>query len=416
MLQHRKIFLTAGLLVLGCFLLTGSITAGDKKPEDKKVEKKAGDTKSAGEVASKTVSRFNAKAIELKLKNDMVSYPGELTDADATLQNHYYKVFTVVLEKGKTYRIDHKDRGGDPKFDAFLFLEDADGTQLDVNDDFAPPGLDSRIVYKIAKTGTYRLVATTLPPNQTGKFTLEIAPETDAKQLKEADLRFRINTLATLSKAQQKALAEEVGKRLLDADGDLTIADARLVIQLGMEAESEDVNLARSVYKDGVKYFSAAKDQRITGVTRQFEGTLKNLDKVGKAFEITGKTIDGKEFDLKDFKGKVVLIDFWGTWCPPCVAEIPNIVRNYEKYHGKGFEVIGVSSDKQDDVVVQFLKAKGVPWACINVEDSRKMIDLHEVNAYPTTVLVDQAGRIYSFRARGPQLERLLERLLAQKK
>ena len=105
----------------------------------------------------------------------------------------------------------------------------------------------------------------------------------------------------------------------------------------------------------------AAKDQKITGVTRQFESALKNLDKVGKAFEITGKTIDGKEFDLKDLKGKVVLIDFWGTWCGPCVAEIPNIIRNYEKYHGKGFDVIGVSSDKQDDVVVQFLKAKGVP-------------------------------------------------------
>jgi hypothetical protein len=80
-------------------------------------------------------------------------------------------VFTIKLDAGTTYRIDH--RGGDRKFDAFLILEDADGNGLDEDDD-SGGGLNAQLVLRPAKTGTYRVIATTLPAGQTGKFTLEI--------------------------------------------------------------------------------------------------------------------------------------------------------------------------------------------------------------------------------------------------
>ena len=144
--------------------------------------------------------------------------------------------------------------------------------------------------------------------------------------------------------------------------------------------------------------------------------TAKSLEKVGKEFPVAGKTLDGKDFDLKNLKGKVVLVDFWATWCGPCIAEMPRMLSAHAKYNKRGFEVIGITLDKNDDVVVKFNEARKIPWNSINVEDSRKLANEYQVNAIPFPVLIDQAGNVASLRARGPQLDRLLERLLPEKK
>ena len=400
MLNNRKRWIMAFLFVLGCSVLSGvNVGAEEKKQEAKRKVVLA--------------SKYVGKAIELKLTDGKVNYPAELNEKDPKAFDRYYKVFSVQLEKGKTYRIDQRDRG-DPQFDGYLFLEDADGAQLDADDD-SGGGLNARIVYKIAKSGNYRIIATTLPKDQTGKFVLEIGAPSPV-DAKVADFRYRIDLFADLSGPQRKELVEDVRKHIVDQEGDLTLYDARIAFQLAGEAEFDDVGLARDLYKHYIKYFSAASKAQVTAVTEQFERSLKDLDKLGKVIEITGTTVTGEDFKLKDLNGKVVLVDFWGTWCGPCVAEIPNIIRAYEKYRDRGFDVIGVSSDKEDSDVVRFFKSNKVPWPCINIADSRKMIDMHGVTGFPTTMLVDQAGRVVSMRARGPQLDRLLERLLRQKK
>jgi thiol-disulfide isomerase/thioredoxin len=90
---------------------------------------------------------------------------------------------------------------------------------------------------------------------------------------------------------------------------------------------------------------------------------------VARAEDITDKpldlkftAVDGKTFDLSQMRGKVVLIDFWATWCPPCRAEVPNVVATYKKFHDRGFEVVGISLDQDKDTMVNFTSQHGMTW------------------------------------------------------
>jgi thiol-disulfide isomerase/thioredoxin len=76
------------------------------------------------------------------------------------------------------------------------------------------------------------------------------------------------------------------------------------------------------------------------------------------------KDLDGKPLSVSSYKGKVVMVDFWATWCPPCRAEVPNVVSAYEKYHDKGFEIIGISLDKAEDKdkLTAYMKDNKMPW------------------------------------------------------
>lgn len=361
--------------------------------------------------ADAVASMFKGKTLELKATGGKSVYAGELTDADPVVTKHYYKLFTVKLEKGKVYRIDYRS----DDFDAYLFLEDASGNRL-AQDDDSGGGLNARIVYKAKATDTYRIVATTMPALKTGKFSLDVVPG-DAKDEADAAFNERLSNIATATPAELKMLVPELAKRFLAKGEDLTINDARQAMMVANALEDADVDLARSAYESFLKAFEGASNKQVaTVVTRTFESSLKKLAILGKEFEITGMTVDGKEFDLKDLKGKVVLVDFWATWCGPCIGEIPNMLRAYEKYRDKGFTIIGVSLDRTDEAIVKFNEARKLPWNSLNIEDSKKWAEKYGVNAIPFPVLVDASGRVTSIRARGPQLEILLERLLKDKK
>ena len=122
---------------------------------------------------------------------------------------------------------------------------------------------------------------------------------------------------------------------------------------------------------------------------------------------------NGKMAQLSDLKGKVVLIDFWASWCKPCRMENPNVVKLYKKYKNKGFEIFGVSLDKSKQAWENAIKADNLTWT--HVSDlqlwNNAAAQLYGVSSIPATFLIDAEGNILAKNLRGIALEKKLEEI-----
>lgn len=140
---------------------------------------------------------------------------------------------------------------------------------------------------------------------------------------------------------------------------------------------------------------------------------------VGKPMEITGTTVDGKSFTSGSYKGKVVLVDFWATWCGPCVAEMPKVKALYEKYHDEGLEIVGVSGDQTPEPLVEFVGKRSIPWVQLYDPATRNEVNpifkKFNIAAIPTMFVIDRHGICRSVAARG-ELEKLIPELIAESK
>lgn len=138
---------------------------------------------------------------------------------------------------------------------------------------------------------------------------------------------------------------------------------------------------------------------------------LDNLIPVGSdAPDFSQPDPDGRPISLSSLRGKVVLIDFWASWCKPCRMENPNVKRVYERFHPKGFEILGVSLDREKGAWTGAIAQDGLPWK--HVSDlafwNNAAAQQYGVNSIPYTVLVGKDGKVIAKNLRGPALEEKL--------
>jgi thiol-disulfide isomerase/thioredoxin len=165
-----------------------------------------------------------------------------------------------------------------------------------------------------------------------------------------------------------------------------------------------------------------AADYPDSDLIGMFGGSHDPNDSIGKPFHLQfANAVDGSSVSMKGLRGKVVVVDFWATWCGPCVAEMPKMKELYAKYHDKGVEFIGISLDQPEekgglDALKKFVKEHDIKWPQYYQGKfwSGEFSSSWGINSIPRVFVVDADGKLYSVNARG-KLEKMIPELLAKK-
>jgi thiol-disulfide isomerase/thioredoxin len=165
----------------------------------------------------------------------------------------------------------------------------------------------------------------------------------------------------------------------------------------------------------GTKPANAA-DQMLVGMEKQAAAKKLQAGLVqGMPFpDFNEKDLDGNPLSIANYKGKVLLLDFWATWCGPCRAELPNVLKIHQKHHANGFEIIGISLDQDRAKLLEFAKQQKMTWPQYfdGLGWGNKLAGKYGIMSIPQTFLLDAQGKIIARDLRGEELENAVAKAL----
>ena len=249
--------------------------------------------------------------------------------------------------------------------------------------------------------------------------------ETLQKQAKSDNQLEASNAKALLARAQFLAAGKDAAAqdKAVDAFAEALKADPaseNLALYL---ANSHDDKVTAPAAADRIETIlreaakSAPKNSNAKIAVRNWGGDKKLASLPGKALNITVPKLDGTAFASNSLKGKVILVDFWATWCGPCVAELPRVTKVYNKYHEQGLEMISISCDQSAEPINKFMaKHPEITWTQLYDPKTPgwEAAQAFGINAIPTMFLIDKKGICRTVEAR-EKMDELIPQLLAEK-
>lgn len=238
----------------------------------------------------------------------------------------------------------------------------------------------------------------------------------------------KVRTKISAGKTTEKDLAENLAEfdKLLAAHKDektddvaqILLMKAMLHVQV-LDDEAKGLSLLKQLKKDfpDTKLASVVDRMLANIESQKASKEVQRKLAVGAKFpDFDEKDLDGKPLSIARFKGKVVLVDFWATWCGPCIAELPSVQAAYAKHRAKGFEIIGISLDSDRAKLDSFIADKKMTWP--QYFDGKgwqsKLAGAYGVNSIPATYLLDGDGKIIAKNLRGEALEEAVAKALGK--
>jgi|TARA_B100000959_G_scaffold73383_1_gene77939 peroxiredoxin len=256
---------------------------------------------------------------------------------------------------------------------------------------------------------------------------------TKVRALVSEDRAKAFNQYAKGAQELAKEFPKEVGPLMMMAEASGLVEDKKLSADLAVKAENGVLKILKKDPKNSganaalMRIAGSAKPEKAKALLKQIaengppreaaaaKGQLTKMEALGKPVDISFKSLDGRVVDINKLKGKVVLIDFWATWCGPCVAELPNVKKTYAKFHEKGFEIIGISLDQSRDKLSKFVEKEKMPWPQHFDGQGWKneYAVKYGIQGIPAMWLIDKKGNLVDMKARGG-LDEKVEKFLAE--